>query len=219
MVTGTRVRTLPDPNNLAAGVWLCAVIYYDDHGRMLQANTENYRGGIDKVTNVYNFAGKVLSSRIEHSNPLNTDINTLQLAVQTNMQYDFAGRLLQVSKSINGVADKIIVTNTYGALGQLSSKQLGQNINGILDYSYNVRGWLKGINKDYANNITSNRWFGMELNYDYGFGTNQLNGNIAGTKWRSKGSDIVRSYGYGYDRLNRLVSGILHRVQTIPMTR
>ncbi|MEJ0101421.1 MAG: hypothetical protein WDO19_02195 [Bacteroidota bacterium] len=77
-----------------------------------------------------------------------------------------------------------------------------------LDYTYNIRGWLKGINKDYANNTgETDRWFGMELNYDWGFTTNQLNGNIAGTKWRSKGDGEQRAYGFGYDQVNRLQYG------------
>jgi hypothetical protein len=123
------------------------------------------------------------------------------------MNYDHAGRLLQVSKSLNGGTAKIIATNTYDALGQLSSKELGQGINGILDYTYNIRGWLKGINKAYATSSTDNtRKFGMELNYDWGFGTNQCNGNIAGTKWKSAGDGVQRSYGFGYDKVNRLLS-------------
>jgi hypothetical protein len=97
-------------------------------------------------------------------------------------------------------------------MGQLMQKQVGQLAdNSFLetqDYTYNIRGWLKGINKDYANNNTSggdNRWFGMELSYDWGFGTNYLNGNISGSKWRSKGNGQQRAYGFGYDDANRLL--------------
>ena len=65
MVTGTSVRTLPDPSNLAAGTWLSSVVYYDDRGRVLQTYTDNIKGGIDKATNLYNFTGKILCSRLE----------------------------------------------------------------------------------------------------------------------------------------------------------
>jgi RHS repeat-associated protein len=47
----------------------------------------------------------------------------------------------------------------------------------------------------------------MELHYDWGFGTNQLNGNISGTKWRSAGDGQQRAYGFGYDKVNRLLFG------------
>ncbi|PZR07136.1 MAG: hypothetical protein DI539_23990, partial [Flavobacterium psychrophilum] len=76
-----------------------------------------------------------------------------------------------------------------------------------LDYTYNVRGWLQGINKDYVNDQPggNGRSFGLELNYDWGFDQKQYNGNIAGTKWRSKGDGQRRSMGYSYDRLNQLL--------------
>ena len=45
----------------------------------------------------------------------------------------------------------------------------------------------------------------MELNYDWGMGANQFNGNLSGIKWRSTGDDERRSYGFSYDKLNRLM--------------
>ncbi len=74
-----------------------------------------------------------------------------------------------------------------------------------LNFEYNIRGWLKGINKNYANANTNSSWFGMELSYDWGFDNNQFNGNIAGAKWRSKGDGEQRAFGYGYDAANRLL--------------
>ena len=44
---------------------------------------------------------------------------------------------------------------------------------------------ISRVTSYYANNTSSNNWFGMELSYDYGFDHNQTNGNIAGMKWRS----------------------------------
>lgn len=74
-----------------------------------------------------------------------------------------------------------------------------------LTYTYNVRGWLRSINKSFLNtaNSTTN-WFGQELNYDYGYVTNQFNGNIAGNKWKSRSDGISRAYGCNYDKKNRL---------------
>ncbi|GAC1586162.1 MAG: hypothetical protein NVS3B8_00190 [Chitinophagaceae bacterium] len=69
-----------------------------------------------------------------------------------------------------------------------------------------IRGWLKGFNRAYVNGTGSN-WFGMDLGYDYGYITNQLNGNISGMKWKSKGDPVARAYGFGYDNVNRLLKG------------
>src|SRR6185312_14239860 len=64
-------------------------------------------------------------------------------------------------------------------------------------------------NRDYADSDNSrganNRWFGLDLSYDWGYVNPQLNGNIAGERWRSKGDGHQRSYGFGYDDANRFL--------------
>ena len=45
----------------------------------------------------------------------------------------------------------------------------------------------------------------MQLYYDRGHALSQLNGNIGGTVWRSKGDGEARSFGYGYDNVNRIL--------------
>lgn len=214
LTTTVRTRVITDPNNLAAGGWEWSVMYYDDRDRVIQTQTDNYKGGNDVVANRYDFSGKILSSYSAHINPAIASVN-----VKTNYEYDYAGRLLKTYKTINDDAAKkaLIANNSYDDLGNLLQKQLGQTKDAsgnytttpieTLNYNYNIRGWLKGINKDYANNVNNVNWFGMELNYDWGFGTNAFNGNIAGVKWHAKGDDQLRAYGFTYDRLNRLMSG------------
>jgi RHS repeat-associated protein len=74
-----------------------------------------------------------------------------------------------------------------------------------LNYEYTIRGWLKGVNKAYANNTSSTNWFGFEMSYEYGFSNSWYNGNISGIKWRSKGDGEQRAFGYDYDAVNRLL--------------
>ncbi|MBX9734586.1 MAG: hypothetical protein K2X37_11045 [Chitinophagaceae bacterium] len=76
----------------------------------------------------------------------------------------------------------------------------------LQEYAYSIRGWLKGINNDYATG-GSTRWFGMDVGYDQGYTINQYNGNISGMKWRSRGDGEQRAYGFAYDPLNRLLKG------------
>jgi RHS repeat-associated protein len=214
MPTGGRVRVLTDPANLAAGEWLTTVSFMDDRGRIIQTQADGYKASTDITTNRYDFTGKAISTYMVHTNPQDANPATATIRTKTNMEYDHAGRLLEVLKTLNDDAanKKLIARNSYNALGQLVKKDLGKQAATALpietlDYSYNIRGWLQGINKDYSNDVNgASRWFGMELNYDWGFGNNQLNGNIAGTKWRSKGDGKQRSYGFGYDRVNRLLN-------------
>jgi RHS repeat-associated protein len=220
LTTGTEVRVLTDANNLAAGNWLTTVNFYDDQGRVIQTNSDTHKG-TDITTSQYDFAGKVICTYLDQTYTGGTPAS---VHVKTNMDYDHAGRLVEVWKTINDDPAKkaLMVKNEYDELGQLKNKQLGHkrdlagNYTGVpydpietLNYTYSINGNLTGINKEYANGggvvngVTP--WFGMELNYDKGFQINQYNNNIAGIKWRSKGDGAQRSYGFTYDKANRLL--------------
>jgi RHS repeat-associated protein len=221
MPTGSRVRVLEDPTNLTAGNWMETVSFYDEKGRAIQVQSNNYKGGLDITTNRYDFKNRVVSSYSVHNNAQG---NSNNLRVKTNMDYDHAGRLLEVRKQINDDAttNRQIVRNTYDAMGQLKNKKIGQqkDIAGNLtttpledqNYNYNIRGWLKGLNWDYTDNANgtkaqTNKWFSMDLSYDWGFETNQQNGNIGGMRWNTGGAKEERAYGFGYDAVNRLLYG------------
>lgn len=73
------------------------------------------------------------------------------------------------------------------------------NILQNVDYRYNVRGWLKGINNEGGNFGSSNDLFMFSIDY-----SGLYNGNISATSWKSKGDNTLRSYDYQYDGLNRL---------------
>jgi RHS repeat-associated protein len=216
MVTGSKVRVIENADDLTAGNWLATANFYDEKGRVIQIQKDNYKGGNDISTNLYDFSGKILSKYLAHQNPASTSST---VRVRTKYKYDHTGGLIEIRKAINDDITKetVIAKNQYDDLGRLLNKQLGQkkDANGnyttspiqVSDFAYNSRGWLRGVNKDYSNNIgtTSDRWFGFELNYDWGFGTNQFNGNISGTKWRSNGDGERRSFGYTYDKVNRIL--------------
>ena len=212
-ITGTKVHVIENPNDLTQGNWLETATFYDDRLRVTQTQSDNYKGGEDTSLNLYNFTGKVLTNYAAHGNPQASFDNNTRL--KTNMNLDADNRVLQEYTTVNDTCKRLVTQHTYDQLGQLMQKQLGQlPDNSFLetqDLTYNIRGWLKGINKDYANNDNShgadNRWFGMELSYDWGFGTNYLNGNISGNKWRSKGDGQQRAYGFGYDNANRFLFG------------
>jgi RHS repeat-associated protein len=208
--TVSRVRVIEDPMNLESGTWLETVSYYDDKGRVVQTQSDNYKGGIDRNTLRYDFSGKVLSSYQLHNNA--AEAQTVR--AKTNMQYDHAGRLLELKKTLNDDASttRLLARNEYDELGMLKRKKLGQKTATdateleLQDYAYSIRGWLKGINNDYATGGNT-RWFGMDIGYDQGYTINQYNGNIAGMKWRSRGDGEQRAYGFAYDPLNRLLKG------------
>ncbi|MGV3502984.1 MAG: DUF6443 domain-containing protein [Adhaeribacter sp.] len=177
--------------------WLWTITFYDDRYRQLQTQTDNHLGGRDVFTSRYDFAGKVLETNLVHHKPGKPEV-----AVSQSFGYDHAGRLLETRQSMGQEKEEVIVRQSYNELGQLQSKQLGNNLQ-QLDFRYNIRGWLTGIN-DAA--LTDARdLFGLELSYDEGFDKTYFNGNISGMKWKSARDNIQRAYGYQYDSLNRLL--------------
>lgn len=214
MITGTKKRILKDPDNLLAGDWLSTVNFYDRKARNIQMQIDNHKNGQDIAITRYDFKGKVVATYLVTNNA------EVAVRVKTVYKHDPAGRLIETIKTLNDETSKstIISSNEYNEFGQLHKKSLGQQKDPLtgnyisvpieeLNYKYNVRGWLQGINKDFLEDLPSGngRWFGMELNYDWGFQINQLNGNIAGVKWRSRGDGERRSYGFSYDMANRLM--------------
>lgn len=205
-VTGTKTRVLGTNN------FLYLVTFYDEFGRAIQTHSTNQSGGKDTVTMQYSFSGQLLRSLICHQK---AGINARIYRVLTKNDYDDAGRLTAVRKKTGSSAETVILENTYNELGQVKIKRIGkvrdendpdsytENSLDSIKYEYNIRGWLRGINKDFARGVTSVGWFGTELAYDFGFSQVQLNGNIAGIRWRSKGDGEQRAYGFTYDAVSR----------------
>ncbi|MCW3467306.1 DUF6443 domain-containing protein [Chitinophaga nivalis] len=202
LVTGTKVRILDTDQ------WLTTTTYYNDQAKVLQTISDNAAGGKETLTFLYDFNGKVLSTYQRHTHPASSA--TPQTTLLTMMGYDDAGRLKTIKKRVNDneSLERTIATNDYDELGQMKTKQLGIQKNSPpleqLSYEYNIRGWLKSINKDYLNNGGSGAHFGQELSYDNGFRDKSFNGNISGIRWKGWNDPLPRAYGYNYDASNRL---------------
>ena len=191
----------------SASQYMYTSTFYDDRGRVVQTSSNNYGLGKDTVTNQYSFTGKVLRSLHGHSRVTNTAQSHM---IMTRMDYDQVNRLSHVYKLIdNPNSLQLIDGMQYDELGRLLVKSLGNSLDN-LTYSYNIRGWLTGINKNYVGGTTHNS-FGEELAYDNAtsvtgttYATPTYNGNIAGVIWKSSGDAINRKYDFTYDDINRL---------------
>ena len=199
----TGIRT----NVLNSTQYLLAADFYDDYNRMVQVQSQNVTNAWDTLTTRYDFIGHVLSTCVAHA--MSTVDGTIKWnKVVTAYNYDQSGRVLNTNEYLNGsTTAETINTNTYDKLGRLSTKTIGAKPLETLTYNYTIRGWLKGINRNYANTGSGGNWFGMDLSYDYGFNKSQINGNIAGEVWMSKGDPVGRAYGFNYDNMNRLLKG------------
>ncbi|HEX8561856.1 MAG TPA: hypothetical protein VF676_02645, partial [Flavobacterium sp.] len=143
--------------------------------------------------------------------------------VQEFFTYTPEDRLLDHKHKIRNRADELLSHNEYDALGQLVAKNVGGTFGGVpiqrVNYSYNIRGWLKDINnvENLEETSVADDLFAFKINYDQAEmnAGNQVaplfNGNISETFWRSGSDNILRNYGYQYDDLNRLRKGFYHR--------
>jgi RHS repeat-associated protein len=229
MPTGTKIKVL-DGNN----TYLTTTLFVDEEGRVIQAQEDNIKGGVEITSTQYHFDGRVLSTSETH-NGIGTAYTNFNML--TKYKFDKVGRKVGIAKKINTTsrnyitspnvvstqedADagyKIIAVYKYNELGQRVKKTLSPDYNSgqgleTIDYSYNIRGWLTGINKDYAlGEYSGNQWdhyFGMYIGYDNAdgkFSASQLNGQITGVQWKSQGDNTPRKFDYVYDAANRLIA-------------
>jgi RHS repeat-associated protein len=206
---------------------LAQVIFYDDRGRNIQSISSNINNGVDIITTQYSYLGlPTMTFEHQESGPL----NSFALDIITKNKYDHNGKVIGISKQIRpnnitptnspqGTDEIKIVNNNYHELGAIKFKQLGPNpINNNeqiekLEYDYNIRGWLTGINKNYLVSSSTSNYFGMEIAYDkeesiqgVNYTIPAYNGNIAGVMWRTQGDGRQRKYDFKYDNLNRLLN-------------
>ncbi|GAB2670617.1 hypothetical protein GCM10027036_25110 [Flavihumibacter cheonanensis] len=210
---------------LGSATVLNGVMLYDQKGRMIQSQTDNLVGGLDIVSNQYSWNGALLHSILRQQVIGSSEQATL---VATKYTYDDLWRQSSIEKKVshslvnNGTlpaAYKTTAILKYDGLGQLKDKNLGAKPSAPtsalanLSYTYNIRNWLLGVNKNDVNVLGSDRYFAFELGYDrntsWGTHTNQYNGNIASTNWKTAGdNEVIRKLTFSYDEVNRLTTSL-----------
>lgn len=217
ITTGTKsFPTVSKVRVLGTSNWITTVTAYENKGMPVWSKSINaYLSTTDLVESDIDFIGNVLVSKSTHSRTGHTTITTLD-----TFTYDQLSSLATHTQSINGGPTELISSNSYDKLRQLKSKGVGNiatssNRLQKVDYSYNVRGWLKGINNEGGSNsaitMETTDLFGFQINYDKPtvLAKGLFNGNISQTLWKSKNTDQAqRNYLYSYDNLNRLTMAI-----------
>src|SRR5690606_26420212 len=227
-VTGTRIKNLVDNS------WYLTVNYYDDRYRVIQSVSQNHRNGLDRITNVYDFPGRIIASKTTHQ-----VAGATERSVTRTYEYDHAGRLIDTYHTVDDGTPVLLSRNEYNELGQVIAKKMHSEEEYTyaqqVDYRYNIRGWLTRINDsdlnengDHDPNETVNDdYFGMQLSYENPFpeasADPQFNGNISAMRWSTNlglGQEIVNfpdlsrpkalAYGFTYDEMNRLKGAALH---------
>jgi len=206
MATGNMVRILDTDTDPANDLWEVSFTKYDIKNRPIWNWSYNAGLGLwHSSESVLSYDGLLLETKTEQKNT--------GLVYNDYFKYDSGNRLLNLQRKIVSATNnytKPIFWNKYDALGRMEEKKVGglfmdftstyenavplQTIN----YTYNIRDWLKGIN-DPALASTDGDLFKFAIKYD-----GLYNGNISSTVWKTINDNVQRSYAYTYDALNRL---------------
>jgi len=222
-------------SGLAPTNFLTTRTYYDKEYSVIQVNKQNHLGGADISSSAYDFANRVTKTRRDHTGtPPGGSLKTYY--IREEYTYDAASRLRFTRHHIKTTAgvptSGWVVTSAplYDELSRLVDKRLhASNYFGVapvtldsnfnylqsLDYTYNIRGWLTGINNPTACTTQSGDQladlFSMGLDYEStaNGAAAQYNGNISAMQWRTNvnGSCLTRKqYRFTYDYANRLLT-------------
>ena len=150
------------------------------------------------------FAGNVVLTIDEiHGKP---GSNKMITKILTKSSYGTtSGKLINIYQKIDAGIWMPISQYGYNPLGQVEVKTLGST--DWQNYTYNIRGQLKGINEDSMRKLlpSRNMSYFSTLSYESGFDTVRYDGSITGYKWKAT-SPNLRAYGYLYDNSGRMLS-------------
>lgn len=186
---------------------------YDDNGKPIRTTIQNHYDGYTSTDSKLDFTGKALFTITRHKRTS----GDVELVVREEFTYSAQDRLLTHTHQINGGTVQLLASNKYDQLGQLESKNIGDssgNARQKVDFTYNIRGWLTGINniENLEDSSDPKDLFAFKINYNKQPGNSAVdalyNGNIAETFWKTASDYSLRSYGYQYDKLNRLKNAI-----------
>ncbi len=205
VVTWVRVMDESNPNK-----YIRTTSGYDKKARLIYSYVNDTYSQYTQTTLLdLDFTGKVLKQKTTHVKQISGQPQSKVVVDYFN--YDHMGRMLKHTQNGNegDFNRELIASNTYDELGVMIKKGVGGSQLASLplqtvDYTFNVRGWLKLINNPDAK--LTDDLFAFKINYnDPTLGSTPLyNGNISETFWKSKSDGKLRSYSYKYDHLNRL---------------
>ncbi|AZA93474.1 RHS repeat-associated core domain [Chryseobacterium nakagawai] len=202
--------------NIENDRWTSSALWYDTLGRVIGTYEGNHLGGFTRTESLLDFSGKAKESYTFHSK--NTDI--MQVTVKDRFIYNPQNFLLRHYQQIDSKPEELLSEYTYNDLGRVTNKKTGGALQSI-DYSYNIRGWLTGINAADINSLGS-KFFAYKIKYNTVEGAEipnnsysdlkvkpKYNGSIAEVDWKTAygSNEPLRRYGYVYDGTDRLLAG------------
>lgn len=194
--------------NIEDDQWTRNLVWYNDKGQIIGTHSLNHLGGYTKTESELDFTGTPQQVRTYHKR-MDTDYEKVVLE---NFEYDAQNRLKKHWHQATGHNKELLSDNTYNEISELTNTKIGGNGTNPLqsvDYKYNIRGWLTGVNN--PDNLGGSL-FGYEIKYQDPVNAANIfpkyNGNISEVSWKTANGSILKRYNYKYDGLNRLKDAI-----------
>jgi hypothetical protein len=174
-VTGTKIKVL-DGGVTGGNTWLKNINYYDNKYQVIQTISDNYRGGQDRASMLYDFAGKVLKTKSTH--------------------YGITWKDLVGMDRMGDDLKRTVTIGTWGSSGAASVEMLPADKSGWLEFStpHTNKAFMIGVSTVNANaSWTSIRYLLYVMNdgtlqvRENGLATNYLTGTVA-----YSGNDVFR---------------------------
>ncbi|MDW3210924.1 MAG: RHS repeat-associated core domain-containing protein [Reichenbachiella sp.] len=172
------------------------VNFYDNDYRVVQTVTQNHKGGTDRMTAQYHWRGLLMKTYVAHQSP---DAQIGNLNITQEYTYDRMGRHLTTTHRIGSGQVKVLVSNSYNALGQLKNKILADGFDEV-DYAYNIRGQITKMNDP---NDEEEHLFEMAFKYQDATHA-KFDGTIGEIEWKNPFETQTNGFDYQYDEMNRI---------------
>ncbi|BCS84839.1 hypothetical protein prwr041_07320 [Prevotella herbatica] len=179
------------------GEALGSIDVYDYKGQVVRSVRKGINGFIEDVNTEYTFTGAIDNTVANVNVGYGSDF-----IAKTDYTYK-CGKKMKMNLSLShGIT--VLPRETeylYDAIGRLSSKSRQLTTTGKSDcsYSYDVHGWLTGINSN---------GFRENLYYSDGLDGGCYNGNISTMKWKASNDGGYNGYNLKYDDSNRLYNAV-----------
>ncbi|AYB33473.1 DUF6443 domain-containing protein [Chryseolinea soli] len=119
LVTGTKVRVL-DGEVFGEVQWLTSYQYYDDKYRLVQTVSDNYKGGKDRISSLYDFAN-LLKTKTTHQSRVITWTSSLNTSMEGNKVVKSGG--LSDNWDASATSIETLSANTSGFLEITASEE------------------------------------------------------------------------------------------------
>lgn len=209
MPTASYVKNINDDR------WTKNYSFYDEKGRVIGSHSTNFLGGSTIVHTRLDFTGLAMKTKT-YNKRLSGEI---PVVVEEKFEYTDQKLLKKHYHEVIGMTpQEVLAENTYNDIGQLIEKKVGGTLQTI-DYRYNIRGWMTGINL-VNDNIDKTKLFSYKIYYEDPINPSlkRYNGNISQIDWWAFDNSTSSRYDYSYDKLNRLVKADFKTIATTGTT-